>query len=49
MLGWLSHDEYFEKAVSLHKGQIDPSNGYIVKADCYNVKISDLRPFRRRK
>ena len=49
VLGWLSHDEYFEKAVALQKGDIDPSNGYIVKADCYNVKISDIRPFRRRK
>ena len=49
LLGWLSHDEYFAKATSLQKGQIDPSNGYIVKADCYNVKISELRKFRKRK
>jgi hypothetical protein len=49
ILGWLSHDEYFEKARKLQKGDVDPSNGYIVKATCYNVKISELREFRRRK
>ena len=49
MLGWLEHDEYFEKAEKLHQGEIDRSNGFMVKADCYNVSISALRPFRRRK
>ena len=49
MLGWLDSDEYFDKATRLNKGEIDRSNGYVVKADCYNVRISDLRNFRRRK
>jgi len=49
VLGWLSHSEYFDKATALKQGDIDPSNGYVVKADCYNVKISDLRKFRRAK
>ena len=49
LLGWLTHDEYFEKAKKLTKGEIDRSNGFIVKADCYNVAISDLKRFRRKK
>jgi hypothetical protein len=34
--------EYYEKARYLEKGQIDPSNNFTVKADCYNVAIADL-------
>ena len=49
VLGWLDHDEYFEKAEKLNRGEIDRSNGFMVKADCYNVPISELRNFRRRK
>ena len=49
LLGWLTHDEYFKKAKKLTKGEIDHSNGFLVKADCYNVAISDLKKFRRKK
>ena len=42
LLGWLPKKEYFEKATFLKKGQVDPSNNYTVKADCYNLKISCL-------
>ena len=49
LLGWLDHDEYFEKSTKLIKGQVDPSNGFVVRADCHNVPIEDLRNFRRRK
>ena len=49
VLGWLERKEYDSKAKKLCKGDVDPSNGYKVKADCYNVAISDLREFRRRK
>jgi hypothetical protein len=45
ILGWLEKDEYFKKAKFLKKGDFDSDNNYIVKADCYNVKISDLHPF----
>ena len=48
LLGWLTHDEYFKKAKRLTKGDIDPSNGFIVRADCHNVPISELRKFRRK-
>ena len=32
-----------KKLKKLTKGQIDPSNGFIVRADCYNVAISELK------
>ena len=44
-LGWVTHDKYFEKASKLTKGQIDPSNGFVVRADCHNVAISELNEF----
>jgi len=44
LLGFLPKDEYFEKANFMEKGAIDPSNGWQVKSDCYQVPISDLRP-----
>jgi hypothetical protein len=42
LLGWLPKKDYFEQATFLKKGQVDPSNNYTVKADCYNLKISCL-------
>lgn len=46
VLGWLTHDDYFKKARKLTKGQKDPSNGFIVRADCHNVAISELNKFK---
>jgi hypothetical protein len=37
--------EFYKKAKFLKKGDFDPDNNFTVKADCYNVKISDLNPF----
>lgn len=42
ILGYMSPDEYYKQAVFMKKGQIDPSNNFTVKADCYNLKISEL-------
>lgn len=41
-LGAYHKDSYFVDAQYLKKGQIDPSNGWKVKANCYNMKIKDL-------
>ena len=41
-LGVLTKETYFDKANFLKKGDIDPSNNYTVKADCYNVRIDQL-------
>lgn len=43
LLGYMTPKEYYEQAVFMKKGDIDPSNNYTVKADCYNVKILNLR------
>jgi len=42
ILGRISKDEYFSKAVRHKKGELDESNGFTFKADCYNLPISDL-------
>jgi hypothetical protein len=41
--GWLTKEEYFGKAQYLRKGQIDPSNGFRVRANCHNVAYQDLK------
>lgn len=48
LLGWMPKQDYFENAVKLTKGDRDPSNGFLVKADCYNMAIEDLKKFRRK-
>lgn len=42
ILGRISKDQYFAKAKRLRKGDRDESNNYTVKADCYNLPISEL-------
>ena len=41
-LGVLTKQDYFDKATFLKKGEVDPSNNYTVKADCYNVRFDEL-------
>ncbi len=43
LLGFMAPSEYYSKARKLYKGQQDGDNGYIVKADCYNLQVSQLR------
>lgn len=42
ILGYISKEEFFRNSIFLMKGDLDPSNNYTVKADCYNIKISSL-------
>ena len=42
-LGVYDKQQYMEDAVFMKKGQVDDSNGYTVKSDCYNLKISMLK------
>jgi len=44
ILGQMDKKEYLKKARFLKKGEVDKSNNFTVKADCYNLKISDLYP-----
>ena len=45
VLGWMDKKKYFKKAVKLRRGDVDESNGFIVKANCFNMKIKDLNSF----
>lgn len=42
ILGRIPKDEYYTKAVRHKKGEVDESNGFTFKADCYNLPISEL-------
>ena len=42
ILGTIPKDEYYAKAVRYKKGDMDESNNFIFKADCYNLPISEL-------
>lgn len=41
-LGVMKKDEFFQKAKRLKKGEVDPSNNFTVRADCYNLRIDEL-------
>jgi len=41
-LGIYPKAKYFEDAAFLRKGDVDPSNNFTVKADCYNLPINRL-------
>ena len=42
LLGTIKKNDYFDKAKLRTKGEVDPSNNFKFKADCYNLKISEL-------
>lgn len=45
LLGFISKEDFFNKAVLCKKGEIDPLSkrkGFLVKADCYSLRISDI-------
>lgn len=41
-VGWLLKKEFYEKAIFHKKGEIDSSNDFTFKADCYNIPIYSL-------
>lgn len=41
-LGMIKKQRYFEMSRFLKKGQHDGDNGFIVRADCYNLSIDDI-------
>lgn len=43
-LGWLPKEEFYTNAIFHKKGDVDSSNNFTFKADCYNISISELRP-----
>lgn len=42
-LGVYDKKQYMDDAIFMKKGTVDSSNGYTVKSDCYNLKISELK------
>ena len=42
-LGVYNKLAYLNDSVFMKKGTIDPTNNYVVKSDCYNLKISQLK------
>ena len=44
ILGYKNKKNYFKEARYMKKNQIDPSNNFKVKADCYNLSIENLDP-----
>lgn len=41
-LGKIGKEDFQKKAIFMKKGEVDPSNNYRVRADCYNIKIHEL-------
>jgi uncharacterized protein with LGFP repeats len=46
ILGYMSRKEYYEKARKMTKDEVDGTNNFVVKADCWNMFISDLKPIK---
>jgi len=44
-MGYYDKKEYMKEARFLKKGQVDGSNNFVVKADCWNMLYSDLLDF----
>jgi len=44
ILGYISPEEYMNKAQFMKKGQFDSRNNYTVRNDCYNLEIKELHP-----
>jgi hypothetical protein len=42
ILGSKDKKDYFEQSSFVKKGQLDPSNGWRAKCDCWNLPISSL-------
>lgn len=42
VLGYISKKSFYEKAREWKAGEADPSNGFVVKTDCYSLPISEL-------
>jgi len=42
-LGVYRQKDYIQESTKMYKGQIDPSNNFVVKSDCYNMPINKLR------
>jgi hypothetical protein len=45
ILGCMPHDDFYKNAAFMKKGQLDPADPrFVVKADCYNMRVNQLLP-----
>jgi hypothetical protein len=42
ILGYMYKSEYYDNSIYMKKGEIDISNNYKVKSNCYNMKIYEI-------
>lgn len=42
-LGVYKQRDYIRDSQKMYAGQVDPKNNFVVKSDCYNMKIKNLR------
>ena len=42
ILGKIPKQDFYTKATKYQRGDVDPTNGFEFKADCYNLPISEL-------
>lgn len=42
LLGYKSPEEYYDQAEFHEEGDVDPDNGFVFKADCWNLPIYEL-------
>ena len=42
ILGEITKPEFYKKATRHRTGDVDPANGFVFKADCYNLAIQEL-------
>jgi hypothetical protein len=45
LLGFIRPEEFRQKATLLRENEVYPANGIRVRADCYNLPVSQLRQF----
>jgi len=43
ILGEIDKADFYDRATKYRRGDIDPENGFVFKADCYNLPISELK------
>ena len=43
VLGEIDKRDFYKNATHHRRGDVDPGNGFVFKADCYNLAISELQ------
>jgi len=46
ILGYMPREEYYQRARRMTKDEVDGTNNFVVKANCWNMFIQDLKPIK---